>query len=167
MLRILFIIFLSGATLLTAAAWWFIYVRSGPQVTSSALGLNCRLEAQARHSRLVLHCTWSHRTPPTWQPWTIETAGFSLIAYPTVGFLPTTYGGSFMAFLNIWLPTVVTCVFWGACPFVSLRLRHRLRRKRGLCLKCGYDLTGNESGVCSECGTVTPPGHTIATNHVR
>jgi len=22
-----------------------------------------------------------------------------------------------------------------------------------LCLKCGYDLTGNESGVCPECGT--------------
>ena len=25
-------------------------------------------------------------------------------------------------------------------------------RKQGLCLKCGYDLTGNVSGVCPECG---------------
>ncbi|MCP4249914.1 MAG: hypothetical protein GY778_22960 [bacterium] len=26
------------------------------------------------------------------------------------------------------------------------------RRRRGLCLPCGYDLTGNVSGVCPECG---------------
>ena len=29
----------------------------------------------------------------------------------------------------------------------------RQRRRRGLCIKCAYDLTGNESGVCPECGT--------------
>jgi hypothetical protein len=29
----------------------------------------------------------------------------------------------------------------------------RKRRKNGLCMHCGYDLTGNESGTCSECGT--------------
>lgn len=28
----------------------------------------------------------------------------------------------------------------------------RQRRRRGLCVKCGFDLTGNESGVCPECG---------------
>jgi hypothetical protein len=27
------------------------------------------------------------------------------------------------------------------------------RQERGLCTRCGYDLTGNESGVCPECGT--------------
>ena len=27
------------------------------------------------------------------------------------------------------------------------------RRRHNLCLKCGYDLTGNVSGRCSECGT--------------
>ena len=32
--------------------------------------------------------------------------------------------------------------------------RHRHRRK-GLCLKCGYDLTGNVSGRCPECGEAT------------
>ena len=30
--------------------------------------------------------------------------------------------------------------------------RRALRRWRGLCLKCGYNLTGNVSGVCPECG---------------
>lgn len=27
------------------------------------------------------------------------------------------------------------------------------RRRRGLCVKCAYNLTGNTSGVCPECGT--------------
>jgi hypothetical protein len=31
------------------------------------------------------------------------------------------------------------------------------RRRRGLCLHCGYDLTGNVSGRCPECGTPCPP----------
>ena len=30
--------------------------------------------------------------------------------------------------------------------------REYRRRKKGLCIKCGYDLTGNVSGVCPECG---------------
>lgn len=32
-------------------------------------------------------------------------------------------------------------------------LRRRYRRRRGLCLRCAYDLTGNETGICPECGT--------------
>jgi hypothetical protein len=28
----------------------------------------------------------------------------------------------------------------------------RHRRSQGLCVQCGYDLTGNVSGVCPECG---------------
>ena len=31
------------------------------------------------------------------------------------------------------------------------------RRKRGQCLSCGYSLTGNESGVCPECGRKIKP----------
>ena len=43
-----------------------------------------------------------------------------------------------------------------AYPLVTLNrgpLRRRRRRKRGQCLDCGYDLTGNVTGVCSECGS--------------
>ncbi len=32
-------------------------------------------------------------------------------------------------------------------------VRRRMRHRRGLCAKCGYNLTGNVSGVCPECGT--------------
>ncbi len=32
--------------------------------------------------------------------------------------------------------------------------RYRSRIRAGLCLACGYDLTGNTSGACPECGSV-------------
>jgi hypothetical protein len=38
----------------------------------------------------------------------------------------------------------------------GLRWRQARRRERlGLCVECGYDLRGNESGVCPECGRPT------------
>ena len=44
-----------------------------------------------------------------------------------------------------------------ACLIRPFYLRHSLRQQqrelRGDCLACGYDLTGNTSGVCPECGT--------------
>jgi len=36
---------------------------------------------------------------------------------------------------------------------VSIIRRELVGRGYPLCLHCGYDLTGNTSGVCSECGT--------------
>lgn len=57
-----------------------------------------------------------------------------------------------------------------AVPFVMLLtypagslvrgpLRRYRRRRRGLCLRCAYNLEGNVSGTCSECGTAVknPP----------
>jgi hypothetical protein len=38
------------------------------------------------------------------------------------------------------------------------RLRYSgLRRQMGLCVRCGYELTGNVSGICPECGTPVAP----------
>ena len=40
------------------------------------------------------------------------------------------------------------------CGFLGIliwRRRHR-RSRRGLCLNCGYSLTGNVSDACPECG---------------
>jgi hypothetical protein len=49
-----------------------------------------------------------------------------------------------------WLPTAVGAIL----PLYALRrLRKRIRQKIGHCLSCGYNLTGNVSGVCPECGT--------------
>ena len=54
------------------------------------------------------------------------------------------------------LPLWALFTLFAAYPsiaFIRGPLRRWRRGKRGSCLKCGYDLTGNVSGVCSECGT--------------
>ena len=53
-------------------------------------------------------------------------------------------------------PTWSAIAFFAAYPTIAfIRRPHRRRKRRrtlGLCIECGYDLTGNESGVCPECG---------------
>ena len=49
-----------------------------------------------------------------------------------------------------WLPVAV----FGLAPALSI-LRRLSRRPPGHC-RCGYDLTGNISGVCPECGARIP-----------
>ena len=65
---------------------------------------------------------------------------------------------------GVWFIVVRLCIVLGL-PIISIAvyglLTHRFgpanvecrRRRKGLCLKCGYNLTGNVSGVCPECGT--------------
>ena len=51
---------------------------------------------------------------------------------------------------------IVNEVFYGsviALSFVGwIQGRRAIRRKRGLCIKCGYDLRGDFSAGCPECG---------------
>jgi hypothetical protein len=60
---------------------------------------------------------------------------------------------------------VLTLIDWRILPAVIIGIvafsvfgqdvferRTRRRRDRGLCLACGYNLTGNVSGICPECG---------------
>ena len=44
-----------------------------------------------------------------------------------------------------------------------------LRTRRGLCVHCGYDLRGNISGVCPECGKPAPqrPPSRTYTDHPK
>jgi hypothetical protein len=51
----------------------------------------------------------------------------------------------------LWAPFVL---FAGYPTVAFLRgpARRYRRRRKGLCAECGYDLTGNVSGVCPECG---------------
>ena len=55
------------------------------------------------------------------------------------------------AYIPLWIPFVL----FSAYPTVALIYgpyrRHR-RRKKHLCIKCGYNLRGNVSGICPECG---------------
>ena len=60
--------------------------------------------------------------------------------------------------LLIWCPFWLLAVGFAVYP-VAMVGRYLFvsehRRRHRLCLVCGYDLTGNESGVCPECGTKT------------
>lgn len=57
------------------------------------------------------------------------------------------------------LPTALTvlAIYFLVVPAGILRLqvRRRLVRLRPSCLRCAYNLTGNVSGICPECGTLT------------
>jgi hypothetical protein len=50
--------------------------------------------------------------------------------------------------LPLWLLFVVV-----AAPTAFLWRWDRRRTRSGYCQECGYNLTGNASGICPECGT--------------
>jgi hypothetical protein len=60
-------------------------------------------------------------------------------------------GPLFLIWLPIWL-IVLLCCLYPAILLLRGPLRRWRRRRKGLCLKCGYNLTGNTSGRCPECG---------------
>jgi hypothetical protein len=51
----------------------------------------------------------------------------------------------------LWLSTAGLAVT-GITPLAARPLRDWRRRRNGWCVYCGYDLTGNRSGRCPECG---------------
>ena len=72
-------------------------------------------------------------------------------AYTFLGFRLPFKGIGGMLFVPVWLFVVAV-----GFPTGILWWRDR-RPKAGLCKVCKYDLTGNESGVCPECGTAVSP----------
>ncbi len=51
-------------------------------------------------------------------------------------------------FINTLFYAVILCLLWST-PFVARRL---IRKRRGRCVHCGYDLRHAEHDVCPECG---------------
>ena len=60
-------------------------------------------------------------------------------------------GISFSADVPLWASSVFLATY-PTIAFIRGPLRRWRRRKRGECVNCGYNLTGNVTGVCSECG---------------
>src|SRR4051812_40969947 len=58
-----------------------------------------------------------------------------------------------MLVLAVLLPWIMLYVWM----WISLAVVRRLRWKLDRCLRCNYDLAGNTSGVCPECGTAVDP----------
>jgi hypothetical protein len=59
---------------------------------------------------------------------------------------------------DVWIPMWVFCafLFGGCCLGLRSWLVRHLRLARGLCVRCGYNLRANVSGVCPECGASIP-----------
>ena len=60
-------------------------------------------------------------------------------------------------FVPLWAPMLLFLVL----PMFWLIARGRAVRTRNRCTGCGYNLTGNISGVCPECGTPVHSSRTI------
>ncbi len=62
-----------------------------------------------------------------------------------------------LPYAPIWPGFAINTIFYAAIlwlPFGPFQLRRYVRRKRGRCIKCGYDLRGHSGGeVCPECGS--------------
>lgn len=94
-----------------------------------------------------------------------------------VGFGPVRYcagsiydGRSFRDIrLSIWLVMILTALYPLRILWRTLVVE-RIRLRRGLCIECGYDLSGTPSDCCSECGSLikqhhssdAPPAHRFA-----
>ena len=55
--------------------------------------------------------------------------------------------------VRMWLLSAVFFTY-PTIAFIRGPYRRHRRRRKGLCPTCGYDLAGNVSGVCPECGTI-------------
>ncbi len=60
----------------------------------------------------------------------------------------------FIMRMPIW-PLLVTCMLFPTISMLRAAGRRLRRKPPGHCRKCGYNLTGNVSGVCPECGERT------------
>ena len=62
-----------------------------------------------------------------------------------------------LPYLPIWCGIAINTIFYAAILWLlfpgKFALRRIIRRKRGLCVKCAYDLRGVEHEACPECGT--------------
>jgi hypothetical protein len=60
-----------------------------------------------------------------------------------------------VSFFVIRVQGLVLAAIFGFYPLVYFfRLRRvQIRRRRGLCVECAYNLTSNTTGICPECGT--------------
>jgi len=56
-----------------------------------------------------------------------------------------------LVYVPLWLVFVALGLLPAYRAIVMQRTRYRLARRR--CSTCSYDLTGNTSGICPECGT--------------
>ena len=137
--------------------------------------------AIAKQSRFTLEANYGNKRDPsdcracwstyrrTWLAgggWCVREGRWHRYAGGALGFevswadFPATYGDEgreyavFAVRLDVplWFPFVIFA-FYPILAFIRGPLRRYRRRKRALCVRCGYNLTGLTEPRCPECGT--------------
>lgn len=73
--------------------------------------------------------------------------------FAVIGFFPPSWSFAFIAMV-LGVPLVLLLMLWVAV-YVGFLPKPPPKPLVGRCRMCGYDLSGNVSGVCSECGAET------------
>lgn len=103
---------------------------------------------------------WGFAAPTCWQGWVVLVVYVVLIVAGCVA-ISLVYAGRIAPLifsLGIFVG-VVSLLFFMVCVCKGPRLRWRNNESDtgdyppGCCQRCGYDLTGNLSGICPECGS--------------
>jgi len=141
-------------SLLVATAWglsmgWDVYYLRWDKRLLARTSVRHRpvFSAALTNGRLGVHrhATWSQGRPD----WLVSRAEGPPVWLPSYRRDAAAEGTRFDIWVPLWIPFLFV-----ALPTGVLWYRDRCRRiLPGRCQKCGYNLTGNVSGVCPECGT--------------
>ena len=91
-------------------------------------------------------------------PYTWRTRPTQYFAPPFAGFGYAHHRTVNQEYRELKIPYWALLLLFIAYPtfaFIRGPVRRWRRQRKGLCVYCGYDLTGNVSGVCPECGKRT------------
>ncbi len=99
--------------------------------------------------RIKMSLTKDMSAPPVIKTW--DWCGFGLKITGATSLFTGTQAKSWILFGPSWISVLIPCAY-PAIAFIRGPLRRYRRRRRGLCIRCGYNLEGNVSGVCPECG---------------
>ena len=105
-----------------------------------------------RSGRLKVHLLWRESSHGP------RTAKLVLKQRALAGFSYSTLSLDSLRGLSIRCPFWFLLGLYAAYPAYALArgsICHRHRLRSGCCITCGYNLTGNVSGRCPECGTAT------------
>ncbi len=113
------------------------------------------LEPGPERQRMLAYAIYGPRTGITAFIMVVSVTGLFVLWDKLVTSIPSTW--SLLIILVLFL-IGLGMVIW----YTRLDIRRRLRTQLAqtgipICIPCGYNLTGNKSGVCPECGTIIAP----------
>jgi hypothetical protein len=150
-MRRVIIILCVSAALLVIALWVISFSTDNRRMKliGSAIG-------SAPPSRVLLDCwVWRGRLTLTHFHPVSQVSSIRGMTFTPPGFhfVIGGYGGMKIIFIDIKLWVLfLGCLVYPAFVIHNHFRLLRYRRQAGLCIYCGYNLTGNTSGICPECG---------------